>query len=663
MRIALKLAGLAALSLLALSCNDVPEIVFIEGERGSDGTAVHTIKILNASELGPGSVIWYAFNPEGIRCAPGSEVLVEEYQGLLHRISGFKGGARTVTARYVGGPLPRHRWAPEGFSLVKDGKTIPLKVSYEFLPLPDDGEHWYAVNEKRVHGEVLPSDIIPALKMRSCPGERPEGWYRIIVGDDIQVESEDEDGAFYAGVTLDQLKANYGGEGIPAGIIEDWPDTRYRAYMLDVSRNFTTKENVKAFIDLLSRYKVNYLHLHMADDEAWRLEVPAIPELTTVGAHHSLDGKFIQPSYDGNADPESDALSNGFYSEQDFIDLLRYAWSKRVRVICEFDTPGHSRAAVYAMKAYEERTGDSSMRIQDPGDKSVYYTAQGYTDNVINVEMPSVYKFLSLVFDHVIDLYERAGVPLPAIHIGGDEVPEGAWNGEDRFDYYLEKVATLALEKGVRLAGWQEIVLHALKNPRLHSVLSRVTFAVNCWDVSRINDRMPVDFAEAGYPAVYTNSDYAYADQAYSPNKEERAHSWSGYIPATKSFNLPVSDHPGIFGVSAALFSETIRDFSDVYYNSLPKMLGVFEKGWNISSDWTEDKFFDVIAAHEMPYWQSRGIAFHLPQPGIRIIDGEVVTNSPIPGAEVRVSDRPGGKKGARTVYCGQESVTSTISY
>ena len=118
------------------------------------------------------------------------------------------------------------------------------------------------------------------------------------------MESGDRYGELYANVTLDQLRRNSGGSPLRDVYIEDWPDFAYRGFMLDVARNFTKAEDVKRLIDVLARYKVNYLHLHLADDEGWRIEIDGIPELTSVGAFHCIDPeKGLQPSYDGCADP------------------------------------------------------------------------------------------------------------------------------------------------------------------------------------------------------------------------------------------------------------------------------------------------------------------------------------------------------------------------
>lgn len=639
--------------------DNLPAITWIEGAP-QDGQAVHTIMITNASALPQEWTIYCSQMPIGANTLEGSDATIFEYQANLHKICPVQAeGKDTLTIRYAAPKLRRRSWAPEGFVLKTAEAQKALKAEYVFQPLEEDGEKWFAYNEShRIPTEISKTALIPTPKNRVC-ADRPNGWYKAIVTEsgEEMIEAEDEDGIFYAKTTLNLLRENYAPERIPAMEIEDWPDFQYRGYMLDVARNFTTKENLLRFIDVLARYKVNYLHLHFGDDEGWRVEIAGIPELTSVGAFHSLDpDEHIQPSYDGNADPCSDALSNGYYSIEDFKEILRYAWQRRIRVIPEFDTPGHSRAAIYALKAYEKRTGDSSMRLQDPEDDSKYYTAQGFTDNVMSVELESVYTFVEKVFDEIIAMYSDADVPLPAIHIGGDEVPSGAWHGQNRHQPYLGRVAEIAARKGVKIAGWQEVAMAT--DPAVAKKLKAVMFMNNAWSTLGRNENLPQRLAAQGYPTVMSNVQYTYADQAYSDHMEELAHNWACYIDDFKAFSFPVKVQKNILGVQAQLWSETVRSFEDVCYDSFPKIIGIFERGWNAAPAQLSDEFYGVIALHEMPYWESNGIAFHVPQPGLKIIDGQPVGNSLVPGATVEIT-KAGDHYEARAKVGSCSSVTT----
>ena len=253
--------------------------------------------------------------------------------------------------------------------------------------------------------ETEGTTVVDAAPQAKIVSSDKAGWYRITLNGECTVEAADEDGAYYAQVTIDNLKRNAGGNTLPNMVIEDWPDMAYRGFMLDISRNFTTNDNILKFIDLLAHYKVNVFHLHFGDDEGWRLEISRFPELTRYGAYHEFPYKdesgeyvetdYLMPSYNGSVCPDDKSSSaNGHLSKADYIEILKYAWERRISVIPEFDTPGHSRAAIKAMDAYSARVGNDDYRLSDPEDVSEYMSVQYYRDNALNVAMPSTYKFI-----------------------------------------------------------------------------------------------------------------------------------------------------------------------------------------------------------------------------------------------------------------------------
>ncbi len=657
-----RIIPLLASCILIAACSASPEIIWREGEAQSDGKAIHSITIRGTRALrGEDWTIWCSQMPIGVRTIEGSDALYEPFQANLYRIipADSRCEGDFLTIRYESDALKRHSWAPEGFTLQKGVKVKALKTDYEFLPLAPDGDKWIEYNRSLEVSPVGAFDMVPSLKKGVC-SSRPLGWYRITIQDGVPaIEAEDPDGEHYAQVTLARIRENLHGGALPDTVVEDWPDFGYRGFMLDVARNFTSKENLFTVIDLLSRYKVNYLHLHLSDDEGWRLEIDSLEELTKIGAVHSLlPGQGIQPSYDGNADPRSKALSNGFYSREDFLEILRYAWERRIRVIPEFDTPGHSRAAIKAMEARTDRLGDDTFRLQDPFDDSAYCSAQGYTDNVMSVELDGVYAFMDKIFDYIIELYAEADVPLEAIHIGGDEVASGAWHGKDLHGEYLSRIAELARSKGIKIAGWQELA--ECRDAALSSKIRDVLFAAYVWNTAwNGGEEHPYHLADKGFPVVLSNVDYTYADQAYSSNKEEQAHSWAHYIDDTRALGIPVREHPHVIGIQGQLFTETVRSFDDVCYDMFPKMMGVFERAWNAKGGTDPSHFYSTVVYNEMPYWDTLGIRYHIPQPGLEIRDGKVETYSALPGARIEVTHE-GDLVHARTLYGKQRSVRST---
>ena len=431
----------------------------------------------------------------------------------------------------------------------------------------------------------------------------PEGWYRITIDANgaPKVESNDENGAFYAQTTLAKLP-----RPLQPMTIEDWPDLPYRGFMLDVVRDFRTVDEVLEILDLMASWKLNALHFHIADDESWCLEINDLPELTEYGAHHALpdwnlqESIALKPSANGRIDNVT------YYTAEEYKQILRYAWERRIVVIPEFDTPGHSRASIKAMQAYERRTGDSSFRLQDPADTSHYWSAQDFTDNVLSVYLPSVYKFYGIVFDEVIRLHKEANVPLSAIHIGGDEVPDGAWSGRDRHEMkeiFTNSMLDLAETRGIRLAGWEDIARNL--EPETQERLKRSLYFLNVWNTDGIE----------GFPVVLSPAAFTYLDLAYSDSPAEIGLSWAGYVDERKAFALQPKDYKGdIIGVQAQLWSSQLRSFDDATYQMLPKALGVVERAWNACTSPTSeadfDRFNSIVNAKEKPLWDQKGYTY-----------------------------------------------------
>ena len=677
---------------LCAACSSPCRIVWTEG--GTDpesGKALHTLEILNPP-AGTDWTIWFGQFRTPVTMQEGSPAAIEHVSGTLYRIIPGEGadGSDMVLA-YEARPLANQCRAPEGFYLQeKGGKARPVEVSYNFLPAEE--VKTFAWN----HVPAGVFDIIPRLKQVEthegvtniqylAPNDivydssQVPGWYRITLDGKIHIEAADKEGAEHAVVTLTRLRENSGDFNVPDCVITDWPDLPYRGLMLDVSRNFTKKDDLIRLISLLAHYKVNRLHLHFGDDEGWRIEIDGLPELTSYGAFRGIpelqeDGSIkepdaLQPTYCGALDRDDKASpANGYYSHEDFVEILRCAWDSGIRVIPEFDTPGHSRAAVKSMEVRAARTGDTTYLLSEPEDISEYESVQDYTDNVINVALPSTYAFIGKVFDGLIAMYEEAGVPLEAIHIGGDEVPDGAWTGSPACralmeangrtdtawltDYYINRVLDLAEERGIKIAGWQDICQGV--EPATFERLKKDLAFTNFWTVSHGRDELAYQFADEGIPVVISSAPNCYLDFAYNPSKTERGHNWGGYVDERRSFSLLPYDiyrsvrwddygeiadissadagktplfpeaRGNIIGVSGQLWAETLRNFDHVTYYIFPKALGLFERGWNATPAWQDtrvsddpaftedfDRFFSIVTDHEYPYYDSLGIAYH----------------------------------------------------
>lgn len=497
-------------------------------------------------------------------------------------------------------------------------------------------------------------------------------------------------------------------QGIPARLenvaINDYPDLPYRGMMLDIARNFTRKADLFRLLDLLAAYKINTFHFHFSDDEAWRLEIPGLEELTAVGAHRGFtrdESQCLYPNYYGGWNPaDTTATANGYYTRRDFIELLQYAAQRHITVIPEIESPGHARAAIVAMKVRYNRLKDNDLEkaneylLSEEADTSKYVSAQAYTDNVMNVSLPSVYRFMEKVSDEIIAMYREAGVPLAAIHIGGDEVPYGSWQGSpgcQQFmkeqgmtdphqlaEYFLDRVSAMLAGKGVKVSGWQEVALN--HSSELNARIAPRFDGVYCWNTIGSSNVIPYTVANEGYGVILCNVNNFYLDLAYNPHKDEPGLTWGGYVDPFASFNmlpyniycsartdmageknnlkaaardkvqLTAQARPRIKGVQAQLFAETLGSFDRVQYYIFPKIFGLVERGWNAYPDWSptpaDDKqalyekaraiYNAKIAQIEMPRLAADGVNFRLPQPGIRVIDGKLHANSPIPKAQIR---------------------------
>ena len=671
--------------LFLAGCAEDARVIWTEGETDpATGKAVHTLTVVNAPE-GTDWKIWFSSNHISAGTVEGTEGEIALHHGCWYAMTPYEHEGKDLVVRYTDSPLQRHSWAPEGFSLEHDGKVIELDAEYVFLPSERIPDFPYNQVETNIW------DMIPSLKkvepsegvtvVNAMPqvtyvsSERP-GWYRITIDGECKVEAADEDGAFYAEVTLDNLRRNAGGNELPNMVIEDWPDLAYRGLMLDISRNFTTKDNILKLIDLLAHYKVSIFHLHFGDDEGWRLEIDKFPDLTTYGAHHAfpernergeyVETEYLMPSYNGRVNPyDMTSTANGYLTKEDYIEILKYAWKRRIQVIPEFDTPGHSRAAIKSMEAYARRTGDDSYLLSEPEDESVYLSIQYYRDNALNVALPSTYRFIEVVFDELIAYHKEAGVPLPAIHVGGDEVPHGAWIGSpscqkimkergwDNIElmksYYIENVLDIAEARGVKLAGWQELVMDL--EDHVYERLKKNLYSINFWHTGSGQEEYPYKYANDGVPAILSNMTNTYVDFAYTPDKTERGLSWGGFVDERRSFSLlpydvyrsvrwddrgqmrdiadlpegktPLKAKENIVGVQAQLWTETIRNFDHVTSYIFPKVCGIFERAWNASPSWEGttkaddpafmsdlDRYYSTVVSHEMPYYEEMQIDY-----------------------------------------------------
>lgn len=468
------------------------------------------------------------------------------------------------------------------------------------------------------------------LEIGAVAAEGPEA-YRLDIGPDtILVRGAGAPGVFNGIQTLAQLLDADG--GLPCGRVLDAPRFGYRGMMLDVARHFASVATVKRLLDCMARYKLNRLHLHLTDDEGWRLRIDALPELTDIGSKRGVAGDHTLPPSFGSGADVGTSSGTGYYDADDFIDILRYAHARHIEVIPEFNMPGHARAAVLAMRARHDRLraqgdveGAERYLLSDPYDASVYESVQLWRDNVICIALPSVDRFIDTVVAHVAALYREAGVPLKTIHTGGDEVPLGAWEGSPRCRAlmrergwtriaqlqadFVDRCRAILARHGLAFAGWEETALvYEDGGPG---------FQVYAWNNAWGSGKEDVAYrlANAGYDVVLANAANLYFDLAYAKDPQEPGYYWAGFVETRHAFGfcpldmivsaatdpmgrsvpperlaamtrLTAEGRRRIVGLQGQLWGENARTRDRVEYLAAPRLVALAERAWAPDPGW-----------------------------------------------------------------------------
>lgn len=420
------------------------------------------------------------------------------------------------------------------------------------------------------------SIILRLAPDRAALGE--EGYDLTVTRDSVRVVAYRPAGLFRATQTIRQLlpamiesDMKIGGVPwtIPALTISDQPRFAWRGAMLDVARHFFTVDEVKQYIDLLALYKLNVLHLHLSDDQGWRIEIKSRPELTAVGSKTQVGGG-----------------PGGFYTQADYADIVRYAQDRFLMIVPEIDMPGHTNAALSAFPALSCSTRPS-----------VLYTGTDVGWSTFCVENEGSY---ALIDDIVREL--AAMSPAPYFHMGGDEVHVLK---PAQYALFVERVQDIVNKHGKQLIGWEEILNAKLRSG---SVLQQ-------WR----NDSLPAQL-HAGGKIIVSGARKTYLDMKYTKNTELGL-TWAAIIEVRDAYdwnpgayvkNVNESD---ILGVEAPMWSETVRNIGAVQYLAVPRIQAIAELGWTPQSLRNWESFRERIATHA-PRWRILGVNYN-PSPQI----------------------------------------------
>lgn len=474
-----------------------------------------------------------------------------------------------------------------------------------------------------------------------------------------KIRAGSQAGAYYARQALRQL-ATSDGDSTRVPIVElvDEPDFEHRAVFLDIARHFQPLAAIKRLVLAMASYRLNRLQLGISNDEGWRLEMPAMQTLAKVGARRGFhanesDGK-PRGLYPAWGDDHVERLE--YLTTEEFEELLAFAAEHQVEIIPEVNLPGHANAVIRAAIT------DGRFTLLDPLDTSNHRSAQGYTRNVANVALDDTYELATLIFRDILHRYQTAGVPFKRIHLGGDEVPEGAWlhspachqaefwndswdmNIEDHRQaataacngYYARRILTCirSVVPDIEVGFWHEMSPHLPDDPNI---------TVNAWLTESAEQRVIADILRRGQRLVISNASFLYLDMPYALHEEEPGLPWAAYIETDTIYDFSPLQNWGIAtgaetvaGLQAQLWSETIYNAELMEFHYFPRLLAVAERAWNgqpETSDW--NSFATALGERELPHLIGLGVTPRIPPPGVINENGKLQANAQLPGLEI----------------------------
>ncbi len=381
-----------------------------------------------------------------------------------------------------------------------------------------------------------------------------EGYLLTVTKQQVKLSAQKPAGIFRGIQTIRQITERDTASGkqgqfrIASGTITDFPEYSYRGMMLDVSRHFFGVEDVKQVIEYLAFYKINMFHMHLSDDQGWRIEIKSWPNLTVHGGSTQVGGG-----------------KGGFYTQEEYSDIVKFAADRYITVVPEIDMPGHTNAA---LSSYPE--------LNCNGKAPDLYTGTDVGFSSLCTKKEITYTFIDDVVREI-----SALTPGPFFHIGGDE--SHATKVEDYIPF-INRVQDIVAKYGKRVIGWDEIALSTLKP---NSV-------AQCW----ASEENAIKAIAQGAKILMSPAKKAYIDMQYDKSTPLGLH-WAAYIEVDDGYNWdPATYIPGvgkdnIIGIEAPMWTETITKLDDIEYMMFPRLPGVAETGWTPASmrDWDEYKF------------------------------------------------------------------------
>lgn len=427
--------------------------------------------------------------------------------------------------------------------------------------------------ELPVQGGDVPLDPkVPTITFTSVDADADlgrEGYELAIADDGLRITAGGRAGFGWAVQTLRQLlpAETFGPTGadgtyaLPVGTVRDVPRYPWRGAMLDVTRHFYDVDDVRAFIDEIATYKLNRLHLHLSDDQGWRIEIRSHPELTEIGGRTEVGGG-----------------EGGHYTQDQYRDLVAYAAELGIVVVPEIDLPGHTNAALNA-----------DPKLNCDGVAPDVYTGTQVGFSSLCIDLDYTYEWLDDVIGELAEL-----TPGDWIHIGGDES-----HATTDADYvrFVERATAIVADHDKIPVGWEEIGQADLALPA-------VTQYWQDAETAQLG-------AAQGADVILSPASVLYFDMKYNADGPV-GNTWAGYTDTREVYEwdptaaLPGADASQILGVEAPLWTELVTTRAEVQLMTLPRIPALAEVGWSAPEAQSWDDFAARLATHD-PRWDAQG--------------------------------------------------------
>ena len=532
--------------------------------------------------------------------------------------------------------------------------------------------------------------------IRYDPAQKSEAYQLTVAKNIITLNASDYSGIVYGLQSLRQIITTTALEGLewPLIKVDDSPRFGYRGFLLDIARNFYGPKKIKEVLDLMGLFKLNRLDFRLTDDEGWRIEIPDLPELSDIGAKRGYSPgqkDRLIPMYGSGAD--GGITGNGYLKRIEFIELLKFAHQRAIKIMPQISFPSHARAAIKAMdqgyenpQVHENKDEIKSYQLSDPNDQSKYRSAQNYNDNIICICLESAYHFYEKVVDEILAMYKEAEVPIDLLSIGADELPYGVWtaspicqdfianntlgisNVNDLYQYNLKRLKSILEKRNLTMAGWEDILLDHSEKSQEETQIKSEHFNYEVipyvWNNSRGEGRedMIYKFANLGFKTVMSNSSAFYFDMTDDKDMENFGLNWSGYVdyrdawgtdPENVFANYSLNKKHGItpqyiaqreklqtgkktnfLGVQSQLWTETVRSASIFDELLLPNLPVFSERAWSARPHWmTMTNIEEQIKAMNLDWNLFANMLGQRSLPMLNSIYGDIAYDLPKPGA------------------------------